>query len=105
MNKGEKIYLLGIIGMFAGGFALENAFLLGVSIFLFGLIVCVIVLAVNREGFIEDEGEARSRIYNDDVEEAWTGREKTFYEWYTKCDMKKNAKEAAELEMKRAMTK
>ena len=37
MEKGEKIYLFGIIGMFAGGFALENAFLLGVSIFLFTL--------------------------------------------------------------------
>jgi len=104
MNKGEKIYLLGIIGMFAGGFALENAFLLGVAVFLFGLIVCVIVLAVNREGFVEDEGETRSFDY-DDVKEVWTGREKTFYEWYTKCDMKENAKEAAELEMKRAMTK
>jgi len=104
MKTGEKIYLLGIIGMFAGGFALENAFLLGVSIFLFGLIVCVIVLAVNREGFVSDEGEERSFEY-DDIESAWTGREKTFYEWYTKCDMKQNAKEAAELEMKRAATK
>lgn len=104
MNKGEKIYLLGIIGMFAGGFALENAFLLGVSIFLIGLIVCTVVLAVNGRGFVEDEGETRS-LELDDVEEAWTGREKTFYEWYTKCDMKKNAKEAAELEMKRATAK
>ena len=104
MEKGEKIYLLGIIGMFTGGFALENAFLLGVSIFLLSMIVCVIVLAVNREGFVSDEGEERS-LELDDVESAWTNKEKTFYEWYAKCDMKKNAKEAAELEMKRAMTK
>ena len=105
MKTGEKIYLLGIIGMFAGGFALENAFLLGVSIFLISMIVCVIVLAVNGKGFVEDEGETRSSIYDNDVKEVWTGREKTFYEWRTKCDMKKNAKEAAELEMKRAATK
>lgn len=104
MNKGEKIYLLGIIGMFAGGFALENAFLLGVAVFLFSLIVCVIVLAVNREGFIEDEGEVRSFEY-DDIEDIWDNRSRTFYEWHKKCDMKKNAKEAAELEMKRAATK
>ena len=90
--------------MFAGGFALENAFLLGVAVFLFSLIVCVIVLAVNREGFVSDEGEERS-FECDDVESAWTNKEKTFYEWYTKCNMKKNAKEAEELEMKRAMTK
>lgn len=104
MKTGEKIYLLGIIGMFTGGFALENAFLLGVSIFLISLIVCTIVLAVNREGFVSDEGEERS-LELDDVESAWTNKEKTFYEWYAKCDMKKNAKEAAELEMKKSRNK
>ena len=102
MRTGEKIYLLGIIGMFTGGFALENAFLLGVSIFLISLIVCTIVLAVNREGFVSDEGEERS-LELDDAESAWTNKEKTFYEWYAKCDMKKNAKEAEEI--RRAMTK
>lgn len=90
MNKGEKIYLLGIIGMFAGGFALENAFLLGVSIFLFGLIVCVIVLAVNREGFVSDEGEVRNLEYDDDTEAVRSNRDKVFHEWLTNSDMKKS---------------
>ena len=90
MNKGEKIYLLGIIGMFAGGFALENAFLLGVSIFLISMIVCVIVLAVNREGFVEDEGEVRSHEYDDDTETVWSNRDKVFYEWITNSDIKKS---------------
>lgn len=90
MEKGEKIYLLGIIGMFAGGFALENAFLLGVSVFLFSLIVCVIVLAVNKEGFVEDEGETRSHECNDDIEDVWTNRDKVFHEWLTNSDMKKS---------------
>ena len=90
MNKGEKIYLLGIIGMFAGGFALENAFLLGVSIFLISLIVCTIVLAVNKEGFVEDEGETQSYEYDDDTEAVWSNRDKVFYEWLTNSDMKKS---------------
>lgn len=90
MKKGEKIYLLGIIGMFAGGFALENAFLLGVSIFLFGLIVCVIVLAVNREGFVEDEWEVRNLEYDDDTEAVRSNRDKVFHEWLTNSDMKKS---------------
>lgn len=90
MKKGEKIYLLGIIGMFAGGFALENAFLLGVSIFLFGLIVCVIVLAVNREGFVSDEGEVRNLEYDDDTEAVRSNRDKVFHEWLTNSDMKKS---------------
>lgn len=102
MKTGEKIYLLGIIGMFAGGFALENAFLLGVSIFLISMIVCVIVLAVNGKGFVEDEGNVRSHEY-DDIEDIWDNRSRTFYEWNKKCDMKKNAKEAEEI--RRAMTK
>lgn len=90
MEKGEKIYLFGIIGMFAGGFALENAFLLGVSIFLFGLIVCVIVLAVNREGFVSDEGEVRNLEYDDDTEAVRSNRDKVFHEWLTNSDMKKS---------------
>lgn len=90
MNKGEKIYLLGIIGMFAGGFALENAFLLGVAVFLFSLIVCVIVLAVNREGFVEDEGEVRNLEYDDDTEAVRSNRDKVFHEWLTNSDMKKS---------------
>lgn len=90
MNKGEKIYLLGIIGMFAGGFALENAFLLGVAVFLFNLIVCVIVLAVNREGFISDEGEVRSLEYNDDTDTVWANRDKVFREWIANSNMKKS---------------
>lgn len=90
MNKGEKIYLLGIIGMFAGGFALENAFLLGVAVFLFGLIVCVIVLAVNREGFVSDEGETRSLEYDDDTDVVWENRDKVFREWIANSNMKKS---------------
>ena len=90
MKTGEKIYLLGIIGMFAGGFALENAFLLGVSIFLIGLIVCTIVLAVNGRGFVEDEGETRSLEYDDDADVAWANRDKVFHEWLTNLDMKKS---------------
>ena len=90
MNKGEKIYLLGIIGMFAGGFALENAFLLGVSIFLISLIVCTIVLAVNKEGFVEDEGEIRSLDYDDDTDAVWANRDKVFREWIANSNMKKS---------------
>lgn len=90
MKKGEKIYLLGIIGMFAGGFALENAFLLGVSIFLISLIACTIVLAVNREGFVEDKGEVRNLEYDDDTEAVRSNRDKVFHEWLTNSDMKKS---------------
>lgn len=90
MKKGEKIYLLGIIGMFAGGFALENAFLLGVAVFLFSLIVCVIVLAVNREGFVSDEGETRSLEYDDDTDTVWANRDKVFREWIANSNMKKS---------------
>ena len=90
MKTGEKIYLLGIIGMFAGGFALENAFLLGVSIFLISMIVCVIVLAVNREGFVEDEGETRSLEYDDDTDVVWANRDKVFREWIANSNMKKS---------------
>lgn len=90
MNKGEKIYLLGIIGMFAGGFALENAFLLGVSIFLISLIVCTIVLAVNGKGFVDDEGEVRSLEYDDDTDVVWENRDKVFREWIANSNMKKS---------------
>lgn len=90
MNKGEKIYLLGIIGMFAGGFALENAFLLGVSIFLISLIACTIVLVVNGKGFVDDEGEVRSLEYDDDTDVVWENRDKVFREWIANSNMKKS---------------